>query len=151
MNTDFCSPFVPGDMTVLRGRKGWSCVKVPLLLYFLCTLSSPPKESPGCGETFTEVVCIIPIPIWMEKAPEFWPCPSARIHSPQEVTWGRVSHSSGRPWPRAHTVGSSVHSVSCTERWNSTVRRSTGSDVNWTYFQSLPLPYATSKPQFPKL
>lgn len=41
---DVSGGFVPRGVTVPRGRKGWRCVKAPLLLYFIHTLSSP-----GCG------------------------------------------------------------------------------------------------------
>lgn len=80
MNTDFCSLFVLGDMIVLRGRKGWSCVKVFLFLYFFRIFLLLLKELFGCGEIFIEVVCIIFIFIWMEKVLEFWFCFLVRIY-----------------------------------------------------------------------
>lgn len=67
----------------------------------------------------------------------------------QEVIWG----AGVLRWQEALQLTAYIlcpFYVSCTERQNSTVIRRTGFDVKQTYFQSLPLPCATSKPQSSK-
>lgn len=79
MCTDVSGGFVPRGVTVPGGRKGWRCVKAPLLQYFIHALSSPPKESPGCGEAFTESFTSFTFPSGWKKPRDFCPASQQRF------------------------------------------------------------------------